>query len=118
MIDTVALDIAYGTEYAKLSVSEDHWKCSKENNVIEACSDTLDLIYREVISQYGQELAERYALDAGDNAEQEAGYNIIKAENAFRNNNSADNLVALIKAHGSYSDTYAATIYASIQDEL
>lgn len=112
MIDTAALDIAYGTEYAKLSLD------SKECDVEQVSSDTLNSIYREVASQYGQELAEKYALDASDNAEQEAGYDIVEAEKAFRKEASADNLMTLIKAHAAYSDTYAATLYSSIQEEL
>ena len=112
MIDTAALEITYGTEYARLSLS------SRLEDIREAANATNQLIYCEVISQYGQELADKHDSDASDNAEMTYGSDVVNAEKAFLNDKNAENALALIKAEAAWSDMYASSIYSSIQDEL
>jgi len=112
MIDTAALEITYGTEYAKLSVS------SSLEDIRKATNATNELIYREVVSQYGQELTDKHSSDASDNAEMAFGSDVVDAEKSFLNDKNAENVLALIKAEAEWSDMYASSLYSSIQDEL
>ena len=116
MINTVDLDIAYGTEYAKLSVSE-NCKYSDLESVKKAADATCDLIYKEVADQYGEELAEKYTSTASDNAEMTYGADLLKAEREFLQDKSEGNLLALIKAEANWSDIYAASFYSAIDDQ-
>jgi hypothetical protein len=125
MIDTAALDIGYGTEYAKLSVSDNDSECgyrySSLADIREAVDATIDLIDREVIKLYGQELADKYVHVASDNASMYCGKEIYDAQKAYLDGayeQQAVHLLDLIKAEAAWSDMYAASLHASIQDEL
>ena len=125
MIDTAALDIGYGTEYAKLSVSdndsESGYRYSSLEDIREAVNATIDLIDREVIKLYGQELADKYIDVASENASTYCDKAIYDAQKAYLDgayDQKAMHLLDLIKAEAAWSEMYAASLHASIQDEL
>jgi hypothetical protein len=125
MIDTAALDIGYGTEYAKLSVSdndsESGYRYSSLADIREAVDATITLINREAIRLYGQELVDKYVDVASENASTYCDKAIYDAEKAYLDgayDQEAMHLLNLIKAEAAWSEMYAASLHASIQDEL